>query len=94
MGLGPYWHYVGHVYDPNWVRVLKANQSTEITFILTQKPDDTVLTSEPAPKIEGNKMIWDLDAGEEIKFYDRRAKLSLKRRNSYIDVDQVIFSKN
>ncbi|NQZ14798.1 MAG: hypothetical protein HRT94_08260 [Alphaproteobacteria bacterium] len=53
-----------------------------------------MLTSEPAPKVDGNKMIWNLDAGEEIKFYDRRAKLSLKRRNSYIDVDQVVFSKN
>lgn len=85
-----YWSYVGHKYSRSWVRVLKAKQDVEVDFTLMQDVESSVITSEPAPKIDGRHMRWELKAGEEIRFFDGRAERSFKRMNSYLDVDQIV----
>lgn len=90
----PFWHYAGHKYDRSWVRTLKAQQDIRLEMILASKVEDGVITAEPWPEINGNKMIWDLKSGDQIKFYDGRAKISWRRLNSYIEVDQIAIYPN
>lgn len=90
--MGTVWNYAGHRYNRNWVRVLKIKQPVRVKVTLVSEVEDGVITSEPKPSIDGKNMIWDLKADEELRLYDGRAKISLKRLNSFIDVDQIIFS--
>ena len=85
----PFWHYVGHKYDRAWVRVMNIQQNITLEMILTDKPEEGIITSNPKPTIQGNTLIWHLDEGDTLRFHDKRAKLSLKRLNSYIGVDQI-----
>lgn len=85
------WHYAGHLYNREWVRVLKADKSVRVVMTLVSDVEDGVVTSEPKPMIEDKKMIWDLNAGDKITFYDGRAQVSPTRLNSFIGVDQIAF---
>lgn len=85
------WHYAGHLYNREWVRVLKTNKPVRVVMTLVSDVEDGVVTSEPKPEITGKEMIWDLDAGDKITFYDGRAKISPTRLNSFIGVDQIAF---
>ena len=87
--MGPYWHYAGSRYDRSWVRLLKAKQPVKIEMVLTQPIHEDIITSEPRPFIKDNKMIWELQEGEQVTFYDKKAKRSLLNMKSYIDVDQI-----
>ena len=91
--MGTVWNYAGHKYNRNWVRVLQASQSVRVVVTLVSDVEDGVITSEPKPVIKGKDMVWDLKVDETLKFYDGRAKISLKRLNSFIEVDQITFSK-
>ncbi len=91
--IGTVYNYVGHRYNRNWVRILRADEPVQVTFILTDDVENGVITSEPKPQISGKKMTWNLKTGEEIRFYDSRAKISWRRLNSYIDIDQIIFKR-
>ena len=93
-GMTPFWNYAGHKYDRSWVRILKASQDVRLEIILTANVENGVITSDPRPQIEGNKMIWDLKAVDEIKFHDGKGKISWKRLNSYIDIDQIAIYPN
>lgn len=88
-GMTPYWNYAGHKYNREWVRVLKTDEPVRVEMILVDDVEDGVVTSKPLPKIEGNKMIWNLKADEKITFYDGEAKISIRRLNSFIPVDQI-----
>ncbi|KZC98532.1 MULTISPECIES: hypothetical protein [unclassified Thalassospira] len=86
----PYWGYVGHKYNRSWVRTLRARQDVEVEFNLVQEVENSVVTSDPLPDIDGRRMRWRLKAGEEIQFFDGRARRSFTRMNSYLDVDQIV----
>ncbi len=88
-GMTPYWQYMGHRYNREWVRVLKASEPVKIVMTLTAPAEKSVLTATPAPIVNGNKLTWTLNSGDEITFRDGLARISLKRMNSYIDVDQI-----
>ncbi len=92
LGITPYWYYMGHKYNREWVRVLKASQPVKIVMTLTEQAEDGILTSTPKPSVDGQTLTWELNAGEEITFRDGLAKISLKRMNSYIPVDQTIIT--
>jgi hypothetical protein len=85
----PFWHYAGHKYDRSWVRVLSAVQDVRLEMTLLSDVEEGVITSDPRPQIQGNKMVWNLKAGDEIKFYDGRAKINWRRLNSFIGIDQI-----
>ena len=87
----PYWHYIGHKYNREWIRTLEATEPVQITMILTKPPDSKILTSNIPPKIKENKLIWNLQPNEKLSFIDGNAKRSFKRMNSFIDIDQIIF---
>lgn len=89
----PFWNYVGHKYNREWVRTLTAPQDVTLTMILTNTPESGLLTSTPLPRINGNQLSWDLKGGDKIIFKDGLAKISFTRMNSYIDVDQIIIKK-
>jgi hypothetical protein len=89
--MSSYWHYVGHKYDRNWIRTLEAKKPTKVIFSLVEKPDSSILTSNITPVIEGKDLIWTLKKEEKLVFEDHKAELSLKRRNSYIDIDKITF---
>jgi len=91
-GLNPYWHYIGHKYNRGWIRVLKVNEPVKITMTLVDLPETGILNATSAPAINGKVLTWNLKAGETLTFKDADAKLSLKRMNSYIGVDQIIFA--
>ena len=88
-GMTPYWQYTGHRYNREWVRVLNAPEAVTLVITLTQNAEDGVITATPKPVVKDKELIWHLDAGDAITFRDGQAKISLKRMNSYIDVDQI-----
>ena len=88
-GLTPYWHYMGHKYNREWVRVLEAQQPVKIVMTLVEPVENGILIATPSPKVYQNTLIWELDKGEQLKLQDGLAQISLKRFNSYIDVDQI-----
>lgn len=88
-GLNPYWHYMGHKYNREWVRILTVNEPVHIVMTLVAPVETGILTATPPPVVEGYKLVWDLRAGESITLTDKLAKLSLRRLNSYIGVDQI-----
>ena len=85
----PYWNYAGHKYNREWVRILKTRQPVRLVITLVSQVEEGILTATPAPIVNGNTMTWDLKKGEQVTFRDGLAKVSLKRLNSYIDVDQI-----
>lgn len=91
IGMNPYWHYAGHMYNRGRIRVLEARQPVKVVMTLVSPVRKSVLTSDPAPEVQGKDMIWTLQPGQTIAFYDGRAKLSWLRMNSYIDVDRIVF---
>jgi hypothetical protein len=87
-----YWHYIGHKYNREWVRELKAPQATKIVVTLADDHVDSgVITSNKTPDIEGNKLTWVLQAGETLVLRDGLAKVSWSRLNSYQYIDRVEF---
>jgi hypothetical protein len=87
----PYWNYMGHKYNREWVRILKASEPMKIVITLTEDVDQRVLTATPTPDMQGKVLSWNLMAGQKIIFKDGDAKLSLNRMNSYLNVDQIAF---
>jgi hypothetical protein len=90
LGMTPYWHYMGHRYNRQWVRELSAPVDMHVEMTLLEPAGEGVLIAEPRPQLEGKILRWDLKAGEKITFYDARAKVSLRRMNSYIGVDRIV----
>ncbi len=86
--LTPFWHYAGHKYNREWVRVLKASEPVTITMDLLDAPDDTSFAA-PAPAVNGKTLIWTLRPGETLTFRDGTAKFSFQRLNSYIGIDRI-----
>ncbi len=85
----PFWHYMGHKYNRSFVRVLRASQDVRLEMTLLSDINNGIITSDPRPDINGRKLIWNLKSGDDIKFYDGRAKISWKRFNSFVGVDQI-----
>jgi hypothetical protein len=85
----PFWNYIGHKYNREWVRVLEARQPVRVEMTLLEAPGDGVLTSTPKPAVRGNVLSWELQPGDEITFRDGLAAYSLKRLNSYIGIDRI-----
>lgn len=90
LGITPYWYYMGHKYNREWIRIIKTSQPVKIVMTLTEQAEEGILITTPRPTISGKTLTWELNAGEEILFQDGLAKISLKRMNSYIPVDQII----
>lgn len=88
-GMSPFWHYAGHKYDRSWVRILRAHQDIRLEFILVSDVEESVITSDKIPQIDGRIMRWDLSKGDVLRFYDGKAKRSWERMNSYINIDQI-----
>lgn len=90
--LTPYWHYIGHKYNRGWVRVLKTEEPVRIEMTLVDPPEPRILNATPAPSIKDKTLTWLLKPGENITLKDGNARLSLKRLNSYIGIDQIVVS--
>ena len=91
-GLNPYWHYIGHKYNREWIRVLSTPEPVTITMTLVDPAEGGILNATPHPEMNGKILRWNLKAGDKLTLTDNDAKLSLKRLNSYIGVDQIIIS--
>lgn len=91
-GLNPYWHYIGHKYNREWIRVLKAKENTKISMTLVDYPIEKILNATPKPIVNGKTLIWHLKSDEKLVLKDSEAKLSFIRLNSYIGVDQIEIS--
>lgn len=85
----PHFTYIGHRYDRGWTRILKPQSDVKVTFTLIDDFDPKALTSNIAPIINGKTLTWTLKANEPLIFEDAKARLSLKRFNSYIAIDQI-----
>lgn len=90
-GFGPYWNYMGHKYNREWVRIMHVGQDVKIVMTLVDSVENSVMIADPAPQVDGKTMTWHLKAGEALSLHDGRAKISLRRMNSYIGVDQIAF---
>ena len=90
LGLSPLWHYIGHKYDREWVRVLKVVEPVKIVMTLIDSPEDDILTTTPRPEVNGKTLTWSLKSKDSITFRDGDAGFSLNRFNSYIGVDQIV----
>ncbi|NNM00781.1 MAG: hypothetical protein HKO62_08535 [Gammaproteobacteria bacterium] len=87
--MGPYWHYIGHRYSRQWIRELTAVQRVRLEITLIDEPEAGVLTADPAAALQGKTLSWELNAGDTVRFHDGRARLLLRRLNSYIGVDRI-----
>lgn len=90
--LSPFWHYMGHKYNRQWTRMLKANEPVNVTIILVEPSQKNILIATPQPAVKNKTLSWNLNSGESIVFKDGDAGISLKKMNSYIGVDQIIFT--
>ena len=90
-GLSPYWHYIGSRYDRAWVRHLHFPQATRVTIVLTETPRTNLITTKRKPAIVGRKLIYELKAGETLRFVDGKAGFDWFRLRSYQDVDYIRF---
>ncbi len=89
--LTPFWHYAGHKYNREWVRVLKTAEPVTISMDLLDAPGDTSFAI-PEPIVNGKVLTWTLRPGETLTFRDGAAKFSIQRMNSYIGIDRIIIS--
>lgn len=85
----PYWYYMGHKYNREWVRVLEPQEAVDIVMTLVQPAEDGILVASPKPEIDGNTLTWHLNKGDVLTLNDGAAKISLERLNSYIEIDQI-----
>lgn len=85
----PYWNYLGHKYNREWVRVLKAEQPVRLVITLVEEAEKGVITSDKEPEVSGKTLTWHLKNRESLTFRDGLSKISFKRLNSYIGVDQI-----
>jgi len=90
-GLTPYWHYLGHRYDRAWVRRLTMRQETRMIIGLVDDADPKFITSDRPAKIEGKRLIYEIAAGDTVRFFDGHASYSWLRLKSYIDIDYMRF---
>lgn len=85
----PYWQYMGHKYNREWVRVLTATQPVRLVITLVAPAEKGILIATPAPRVDGNTLSWNLQENDTITFHDGKAKISWKRLNSFIGIDQI-----
>lgn len=90
--LTPYWHYIGHKYNRGWIRVLRTEEPVRIEMTLVDPPESGILNATPVPAVNGKILTWSLKPGEALTLKDGAARLSLKRLNSYIGIDQIVVS--
>jgi len=92
LGWSPYWTYLGHRYDRGWERSIRFPQKTRVTFQLTSEVNTGFITSQvPPTKIQGNQLIYELEAGGVLHFRDGLAKRNWIDLKSYQDVDYILF---
>jgi len=89
--LTPYWDYIGSRYDRSWMRSLHFHQNTRIIIGLTAPPVQKFITSQRLPIIRGHELIYELDAGEVLRFEDGAAGYDWLRLRSYQDIDYIRF---
>lgn len=90
-GFGPYWNYMGHKYNREWVRVMHTDQDVKIVMTLIDPVEEGVMIADPAPQVDGKTLTWRLKAGDSLTLHDGRAQISLRRMNSYIGIDKIAF---
>jgi hypothetical protein len=87
----PFWNYMGHRYNREWVRVMHVTEPVKIIMTLKAPAEDGILVASPAPAVDGKTLTWTLKAGDELTLTDSKAKLSLRTMKSYIPIDQIQF---
>ena len=85
------WTYLGHKYDRGWVRVLTFAQDTRLKIGLVEPIESGFITTDVEPRIEGKTLIYDVSAGQSLRFVDGLAKRDWTRLRSYQDIDYIIF---
>ena len=90
-GLTAYWHYIGNRYDRGWRRIFNFAQDTRMIIGLMAHPDERFITTEKRPKIHDNELIYEMAAGESLRFNDGDARRDWIRLRSYQDVDYIRF---
>ena len=89
LGMSPNWNYIGHRYEREWVRILKAPQDMHLEITLVSGNSPHTGTIDPPPAVDGKNLSWDLKAGDKITFYDGRAHIALPSFKSYTIIDQI-----
>jgi hypothetical protein len=50
-----------------------------------------VITTDSEPKVTGNTVVYEVSAGETLKFHDGRAEINWRTLNSYQLIDSIYF---
>lgn len=90
-GLTSYWGYIGHRYDRGWQRVMNFTQDTRVTIGLIDAPDSRFITTQISPTIRKNELIYEVVAGQSLRFTDGDAERDWFRFRSYQEVDFIRF---
>ena len=85
------WTYLGHKHDRGWVRIFTFAQDTRVEIGLTEPVNAGFITTDIAPRIEGNKLVYEVPAGKSLRFVDGYAKRDWARLKSYQDIDYIRF---
>ncbi len=91
LGLPVYWDYLGHRYDRGWTREMSFHQDARVTFVLIEDVRAGVITTDKQPQVTGNMVVYEVSAGETLKFHDGRADINWRTLNSYQLIDSIYF---
>ncbi len=73
------------------MRSLRFDQDTRVVIGLMGTPVRKFITSRRPPVIRGHELVYDMDAGEVLRFEDGRAGYDWLRLRSYQDIDYMSF---
>jgi hypothetical protein len=91
LGLPVYWDYLGHRYDRGWTREMSFHQDARVTFVLVEDVRAGVITTDKQPQVTGNTVVYEVSAGETLKFHDGQADINWRTLNSYQLIDSIYF---
>ena len=90
-GLTHLWTYLGHRYDRGWTRVMRFNRDTRVTIGVVGTVNPRFVTTDVPPRIDGDRLVYEVAAGDALRFSDGAARRDWTKLRSYQSIDWILF---
>ena len=93
LDLTPFFDYIGQKHEAGIQRTVHFTDPARVTLVLTDAYDADKMTANIEPKVEGNKLIFEVPEDQALIFDDAKVATSWSDKKSHTPIDQLIIEK-
>ena len=93
LDLTPFFDYIGQKYEAGIQRKVHFTDPARVTLVLADAYDAGMMTANIEPKVEGNKLIFEVPEDQPLIFNDAKVVTSWLSKKNHTPIDQLIIEK-